>query len=87
MARPGPTILHTAEVDDGTIWDILQAPGNYIITYQGQVCGVRHHVHTLTSHGFRYQKLSYNNLGNARAQVRRLNTKFNCLDFDVKEIS
>jgi hypothetical protein len=86
MARPGPTILHTTELDDGSIWDILLATTSYIITYKAQACGVRQHNNLMSNPGFRYQKLSYNNLGNARAQARRLNAKFNTLDFDVKAV-
>ena len=84
MSRPSPTILHTAELDDGSTWDILDSQASYIITYRGQVCGVRQHNIMLNNTGFRYQKLSYNNLGNARAQARRLNAKFNTDDFDVR---
>lgn len=86
MARPKPTILLTIELDDRTTWDILQAESCYVITYQGSICGIRQHVHTINSYGFKYQKLSYTNLGNALAQVSRLNTKFNTIDFDIQEV-
>ena len=86
MSRPQPTIIMSAELDDGSTWDILQATTTYIITYKGQACGIRQHNDLSTNPGFRYQKLSYNNLGNARAQARRLNQKFNCVDFDVKTV-
>jgi len=86
MSRPKPTLLHTIEADDGTTWDIIQAPANYVITYQGQPCGVRHHIHTLVNTGFRYQKLSYTGLGNAEAQARRLNYKFKTEDFAVLKL-
>jgi len=86
MSRPQPTIIMSAELDDGSVWDILQATTSYIITYKDQACGIRQHNDLSSNPGFRYQKLSYNNLGNARAQVRRLNEKFNCTDFDVKAL-
>tara|TARA_R110002126_G_scaffold283732_1_gene433068 strand:+ start:532 stop:795 length:264 start_codon:yes stop_codon:yes gene_type:complete len=86
MARPGPNIIKTIELDLGTTWDIITADACYVITYQGSICGIRQHIHTINSQGFKYQKLSYTNLGNALAQVTRLNTKFNCTDFDIKEI-
>ena len=86
MARPSPNIIKTIELGDGSTWDITQADAQYIITYQGQPCGVRQHYNTLNTHGFRYQKLSYTNLGNALAQVKRLNHKFNTADFDVMEV-
>lgn len=86
MARPKPQILKTVELGDGSVWEITQANSQYVVTYQGQPCGVRQHVHTLTTHGFKYQKLSYTSLGSALAQVRRLNHKFNTLDFDVMEV-
>lgn len=86
MARPQPTILTTKIMPDGTAWDILKADAYYIITYRGEPCGIRQHYNTLTAQGFRYQKLTYTGLGSALAQVKRLNEKFNCLDFDVMEV-
>ena len=86
MARPGPTILLTTELEDGSIWDILQATTNYVITYKDQPCSIRQHVHTINTQGFKYQKLSYTNLGNAIAQVRRLNHKLQTNEFDVMEV-
>lgn len=86
MARPRPTILKTIESGDGTTWDITDADAQYVITYQGSPCGVRQHISTLTTQGFRYQKLSYTSLGSALAQVKRLNHKFDCKDFDVMEV-
>jgi hypothetical protein len=86
MARPSPKIITSIEVDDGTTWDILKVNNQYTITYQGQPCGIRQHYSTLSTHGFKYQKLSYTNYGNAQAQARRLNTKFNCEDFAVKAV-
>lgn len=87
MARPGPRILKTIELADGSTWDITQADSQYVVTYQGQPCGVRQHMQTMTNQGFKYQKLSYTNLGNALAQVKRLNHKFKCEDFDVMQVS
>lgn len=87
MARPKPIILLTKELSDASTWDIMQAESYYVITYKDKPCGVRQHVNTITTYGFKYQKLSYTNLGNALAQVRRLNHKFNCEDFDVMQVS
>lgn len=87
MARPGPQIILSIEDDNGNQWDILQADNQYAITYQGQPCGIRQHYQTLNTQGYKYQKLSYTNYGNALAQARRLNAKFNCDDFDVKQIT
>jgi hypothetical protein len=87
MARPAPTIIVSIETGEGSIWDILQADAQYVVTYQGKPCGVRQHVNTLTTQGFKYQKLSYTNLGNALAQVNRLNHKFNTDKFDVMEVA
>jgi hypothetical protein len=85
MPRPKPTTLLSIELD-GCVWDVTQALHQYAITYKDQPCGVRQHLNTLTSNGFKYQKLSYTNLGNAEAQVNRLNRKFNCTDFGVKQV-
>lgn len=84
MARPTAEIIRTVALDDGTVWDILHADSYYVVTYQGKPCGIRQHKQMVT--GFKYMKLSYTNMGNAIAQVRRLNKKFNCNDFDVMEV-
>ena len=86
MARPKPKILLTVELNDESTWDITHSDHQYVITYKDQPCGVRQHIHTLTTNGFKYQKLSYTNHGNALAQARRLNNKFNTEDFAVKTI-
>lgn len=86
MARPEPKIIKTIEALDGSTWSITEADAQYIITYRGRPCGVRHHYYSLTKSCFKYQKLSYTGLGNARAQVKRLNDKFNCNDFDVMAV-
>lgn len=86
MARPAPEILKSIEARDGTTWDITQADSQYVITYQGKPCGVRQHVQTLNTQGFKYQKLSYTGLGSALAQVKKLNDKFNTEDFDVMQV-
>jgi len=86
MARPEPKILTSIELGDGSTWDVTQAESQYIITYKNKPCGVRHHYQSLSSNCIKYQKLSYTNLGNAQAQVKRLNHKFNCEDFDVVQV-
>jgi hypothetical protein len=87
MARPKPNILLTIELGDGSTWDVMHSESHYIITYQGQPCGVRQHNVMHSDTAFRYQKLSYTNLGNAQAQARRLNNKLQTEDFDVRQIS
>ena len=87
MARPAPKIIKSIQAQDGTTWDVTHADSQYVITYQGQPCGVRQHVHTLSTQGFKYQKLSYTGLGSARAQVKKLNDKFNTEDFDVMQVT
>ena len=86
MARPQPIVIKSIQADDESTWDILQATTNYVITYKDQPCSIRQHVHTLNTQGFKYQKLSYTNLGSVIAQVRRLNLRFKCLDFNYKQV-
>jgi len=84
MSRPEPQIIHIAELDDGSTWDILQADSYFVITYLGQPCGIRQHKRLKS--GFKYMKLSYTNLGNAEAQCRKLNQRFKTNDFAVVEV-
>ena len=86
MSRPKPTVLKSIIAKDNTQWDITEADSQFVITYQGRPCGIRQHVQTLTKQGFKYQKLSYTGLGSARAQVKKLNHKFNTQDFDVMQV-
>jgi len=86
MSRPNPKIINTIEASDGSTWDVTQAEAQYIITYKGKPCGVRQHYYSLGKNCFKYQKLSYTGLGNALAQVNRLNHRFKCEDFDVMAV-
>lgn len=72
--------------NDGSTWDILQAESHYIITYKGRPVGIRVSSIMSMEQGFRYKKLSYTGLGSALAQVKRLNHRFKCQDFDVMEV-
>lgn len=86
MARPGPEILKTMEVGDGTTWEILKADAYYAITYEGQPIGIRIVKGSMSNNGHLYKKLSYTNLGNAQAQVDRLNYRFKTTGFSVMMI-
>ena len=83
MARPKPEVLLTQEVGDGTTWEILKADAYYAITYKNEPVGIRITRGSMTNNGHIYKKLSYTNLGNAQAQVVRLNHRFNTEDFSV----
>jgi len=85
MARPEPEILKTYELECGTVWDVLYSDSLFIITYQGRPCGIRQHKRL--THGYKYSKLSYTNLGNAEAQCRKMNARFNTTDFAVLEVA
>tara|TARA_R110000868_G_C10404309_1_gene721660 strand:- start:48 stop:314 length:267 start_codon:yes stop_codon:yes gene_type:complete len=86
MARPKPKVLHTMEVGDGTTWEILEAEAYYAITYDGRPIGIRITQGSMTNNGHLYKKMSYTNLGNARAQMARLNHRFKTTGFDVMMI-
>lgn len=86
MARPGPEILKSVDLGDGSTWEILKADAYYAITYQDQPIGIRILRGSLSNNGHLYKKLTYTNLGNAQAQVVRLNHKFNTNDFSVMVI-
>jgi len=79
MARPTAKIIHSLTFDDGITWEIMAAEGQYTILYKLQPMCIRSSSTIRT--GFKYFKSSYPNEGSAIAQVRRLNKRFNCLDF------
>lgn len=86
MARPSPTILQIQEVGDST-WEILGAEVYYVITYKNQPASIRVVRPTLTGTNFIYKKMTYTNLGSAKLQVKTLNHRFKCQDFDVMQVS
>lgn len=83
MARPKPEILLTQEVGDGSTWEILKAEAYYAITYKDEPIGIRITRASMNGNGHIYRKMTYTNLGNARAQVVRLNHRFNTTDFSI----
>ena len=86
MSRPKPEILLEQEVGDGTTWQILKAEAYYAITYDGKPIGIRKLVPSMTANTNLYKKLTYTNLGNAQAQVVRLNHRFKTTLFEVMMI-
>ena len=86
MARPGAEVLLTQEVGDGTTWEVLKAEAYYAITYKSEPIGIRITRGSMTGNAHIYKKMTYTNLGNARAQVFRLNHRFKTDDFNVMVI-
>lgn len=87
MARPAPKIIHQQEVGDGTTWDILKAQAFYVITYKGEPVSIRITKNTMTGELHLYKKMTYTNIGSANVQVRRLNHRFKCSDFEVMSVT
>lgn len=85
MGRPKPDILIQKDIGNNT-WQVLKANGCFVITYQDQPINVRVVYFTAQGETVKYQKLTYANLGNALAQVRTLNHRFNCEDFAVMQV-
>ena len=84
MARPTAKILHTTTFDDGITWEIMATDSQYTVLYLGQPVSIRSS--STIRHGFKYFKSTYPNEGSVKAQVRRLNKKFDCADFTYVKI-
>ena len=82
--RPKPTIIKSVTDEDNTEWQILAAEA-YVLVYKGMPVSIRHPVHTIKGPAFRYRKMLVNNLGNAKREVRRLNSLFKTTDFSYKQ--
>ena len=82
MSRPEPKILVEQEQDDSTVWQAIGCLQTYVITYKGQPIDIRVVQPELGYVKFKYKRTSYNQIGTARAQVRRYNKMFNTTDFD-----
>mgnify|MGYP003334845504 CR=1 FL=1 len=82
--RPKPTIIESVTDEDNTLWEILEAEA-YVLLYPGKPVSIRHPVPTLKGPAFRYRKMLVNNLGNAKREVRRLNSLFKTTDFSYKQ--
>lgn len=87
MARPEPEIILSKDIGDGSTWQILAADSSFIILYKGQPVSIRVEQYGPMGIHYKYKKLTYTNIGNARAQVRLLNHRFQCEDFTLVEIT
>ena len=81
MARPSAPLLLSQLDDTGTEWQVLAADAVYAITYKGQLVNIRTFSHMTILNPPKYKKISYPNLGNCQAAVRKLNEIFNTTDF------
>lgn len=86
MARPSPEVIKQQELGTGAVWQILAADAYFVITYKGEPINLRVLTYGVNGETVKYKKLTYTNLGNAQAQVRTLNHRFQCQDFDVVEV-
>lgn len=80
MARPKPTVIGTLKQDDGTIWNLLEAPALYVLTYQGEPFNlVTENLLSTTTR--KYKKITYASEGSARYRVMELNRLFGTTEF------
>lgn len=86
MSRPKPRVIQSQQITDTTTWEIIETGQGFIITYQGEPVGVRSVTRHLGHDVLKYKKLSYTNLGNCLAQVRKLNAIFKTDQFGYKSI-
>jgi len=86
MARPSAEILLTQEIGDGTTWEILKAEAYFAITYKNEPVSIRISKGSMSGNIHLYRKMTYTNLGNAQAQVKRLNHRFKTTEFSVMVI-
>lgn len=86
MARTSAPVIYSQTFDDGMTWEILGADATYVITYKNQPIGIRV-TNIFARDVIRYKKMTYTNLGNAIAQVKQLNQRFNCEDFGIIEVT
>lgn len=86
MARPAAEIIKQIELGTGQQWQILKAQAYFVITYKDEPIALRTVSYGIEGATYKYKKLTYTNLGNALAQVRTLNHRFGCEDFDVLEV-
>lgn len=85
MARPKAKVIATME-DNGEYTELLEVKGVWAITYKQQMFNHRKLEMSMRGENGHYGKTFYSNKGNALAQARNLNNKFNCTDFAVKQI-
>ena len=85
MARPKAQVLDLLE-HNGEYTELLAVKGIWALTYRDQMFNQRTLESTMKGTVGSYGKTFYSNKGNAIAQSRNLNNKFNCTDFSVKQI-
>lgn len=81
MARPSqPTIVALTD-DEGIVWEILEAQASYTILYKNKPIAIRRAFCNITRRYLKYDRMTYTNLGNVKAAVKRLNERFNTNEF------
>ena len=85
MARPKPEVIVSFNHDDKQT-DLLAVTGVWALTYKDQLFNHRVTEPYIGGIMNSYGKTFYTNHGNAQAQCRNLNSRFNCKDFQVKQI-
>jgi len=88
MSRPKPNVL-LEYVNKKTYKaeQILEAEAIWAVFYQGKPFNLKSS-NVLTSYpGPKYKKVSFSNPGHAINLAKKLNTMFNCEDFEVYELT
>ena len=85
MARPSAKVIEQLTHNDVKT-ELLEVKGVWALTYKEQL--FNHKFQEPSARGMltNYGKTFYTNKGNALAQCRNLNNRFNCIDFSVKQI-
>ena len=85
MARPKAKVIVELR-HDNIITELLAVKGVWALTYKEELFNHRFLEPSIRGMLSNYGKTFYTNYGNALAQARNLNNRFNCLDFAVKQI-
>jgi hypothetical protein len=86
MARPQAEILLSTQETDLLGWDILTAPGSWIVLYKDQPFNVRQRHWTGLGEKPKYLRTSYSNQAPATNLAEKLNQLFYTKEFTVKKI-
>lgn len=84
MSRPPPRVILRDDRDRHAV-EVCTATATYAVYYQDEPIKIRTHGADNYS-GYKYKKVSFPEPGHAVALAKRLNRRFNTLDFTVREL-
>jgi len=88
MSRPKPVVLvELTNKQNYKTEQVLASEGVWAVFYDGKPINLKTSNLLVQYPGPKYKKVSFSNPGHAINLAKKLNTMFNCVDFDVVKLT